>query len=140
MARDGELDAGWNFTELDSSVKKSNIFIYLLTGISIPLAANTFIADSSRSYSELVHEAMDIMHRDMHAQVESPNPDTAFAEMMIPHHQGAIDMSKALLLHGKDPALRNLALQIIAEQRTEIDLMKSVLKRSQVLDQRKVLK
>lgn len=47
-----------------------------------------------------------------------------FVTMMIPHHQGAIDMAKALLLYTKDPQLRNLAQGIITEQRNEIQLLK----------------
>ena len=43
--------------------------------------------------------------------------------MMIPHHQGAIDMARALLLTMKDPELRNLAQGIITEQQNEIRLM-----------------
>jgi uncharacterized protein (DUF305 family) len=46
-----------------------------------------------------------------------------FVTMMIPHHQGAIDMAKALLLTTQDPSLRNLAQQIIADQQIEIQLM-----------------
>nr|WP_308632689.1 DUF305 domain-containing protein [Massilia sp. YIM B02763] len=48
--------------------------------------------------------------------------------MMMPHHQGAIDMARAVLLHTKDPGLRNLALGIIAEQQNEINVMQAWLK------------
>ena len=50
--------------------------------------------------------------------------DHDFAAMMIPHHQGAVDMAKAILLHGKDPVLRRLAQEIIVTQRQEIDVMR----------------
>ena len=43
--------------------------------------------------------------------------------MMIPHHQGAIDMAKALLLYGKDQQLKRLAQEIIADQQIEVQLM-----------------
>jgi uncharacterized protein (DUF305 family) len=36
--------------------------------------------------------------------------------MMIPHHQGAIDMAKVELLYGKDPVLRRIAQEIIVTQ------------------------
>jgi uncharacterized protein (DUF305 family) len=49
--------------------------------------------------------------------------------MMMPHHQGAIDMAKAVLLNTRDPALRNLALGIIAEQQNEINVMRAWLRR-----------
>jgi uncharacterized protein (DUF305 family) len=44
--------------------------------------------------------------------------------MMIPHHQGAIDMAKAELLYGKDPVLRRLAQEIITTQNSEIQVMR----------------
>lgn len=50
--------------------------------------------------------------------------DVDFAQMMIPHHQGAIDMAKAELASGKDPELRQLAEKIIAAQEKEIAFLK----------------
>ena len=50
--------------------------------------------------------------------------DVDFAAMMIPHHQGAIDMAKIVLAHGKDPAIRKLAEEVIAAQDTEIAMMR----------------
>jgi uncharacterized protein (DUF305 family) len=43
--------------------------------------------------------------------------------MMIPHHQGAIEMAKGELKYGQDPELRHLAEGIIAAQQSEIELM-----------------
>jgi len=51
--------------------------------------------------------------------------------MMIPHHQGAIDMAKAELLYGKDPRMRRLAQEIIVDQQSEIEAMKLWLSKSQ---------
>jgi uncharacterized protein (DUF305 family) len=47
---------------------------------------------------------------------------------MQPHHQAAIDMAEAELLHGQDPQLRRLAQEIITDQRSEIELMQLWLK------------
>ena len=91
-----------------------------------------FVASKERNYDELIDEAMGIMDRDMHAGKSFKDPDIDFVVMMIPHHQGAIDMAKALLLHGKDSELRNLALQIITDQQTEIDQMKAWLKNKKI--------
>ena len=49
--------------------------------------------------------------------------DVDFARMMIPHHQGAIDMARAQLEKGKDPQLRELAQKIIADQEREIGIL-----------------
>ena len=48
------------------------------------------------------------------------NADLGFLSMMIPHHQGAIDMAEVQLKYGKDPEIRGLAERIIAAQKAEI--------------------
>jgi uncharacterized protein (DUF305 family) len=44
------------------------------------------------SFASLMMQAMERMHRDM-GIVPSGDPDRDFAAMMIPHHQGAVDMT-----------------------------------------------
>jgi hypothetical protein len=51
------------------------------------------------------------------------NVDRDFVAMMVPHHQGAIDMALAELRHGKDETLRRMAQEIIVEQQQEIVAM-----------------
>jgi len=50
--------------------------------------------------------------------------DKDFAMMMMPHHQGAIDMAKIELQYGKDKELRAMAEKIIKAQEKEIAEMK----------------
>lgn len=82
-----------------------------------------FDATSQRPFDALMEEAGARMHQGMHEAARSGDPDRDFTAQMIPHHQGAIDMAEALLVHGKDPALRRLAQEIITEQKNEIALM-----------------
>jgi len=41
------------------------------------------------------------------------DPDRDFMAIMIPHHQGAIDMAKVLLSYGKDHEVRRLSEGIV---------------------------
>ena len=75
----------------------------------------------------MMEQAMGRMHKGM-AIAPSGDPDRDFAAMMIPHHQGAVDMAKIELQLGKNPALRRLAEGIIVEQLQEIELMKRELR------------
>lgn len=68
------------------------------------------------------------MHKDMDIAF-SGNPDRDFAAGMIPHHQGAIDMAKTVLQHGKDAEVRKLAEDIIAAQEKEIAQLRAILAR-----------
>jgi uncharacterized protein (DUF305 family) len=83
---------------------------------------------AGQSFHRAMAEAMDRMTKDM-AIRHSGDPDRDFAAMMIPHHQGAIDMAKVQLQFGRDPILRRLAQGIIVEQQQEIDLMRRELSR-----------
>jgi uncharacterized protein (DUF305 family) len=69
-------------------------------------------------------EANAKMHKDM-AITYTGDADADFLRGMIPHHQGAVDMAKIVLAHGKDPAVRKLAEEIIAAQEKEIAMMKA---------------
>jgi len=62
------------------------------------------------------------MHHDMNITFTG-NSDVDFVKGMIPHHQGAIDMAKVVLAHGKDPAIRKLAEEVIKAQEAEIKMM-----------------
>ena len=84
-------------------------------------SGGTNFADST--FASQMMQAMDRMDSDMMAAKPTGDPDRDFAAMMIPHHQGAIDMAKVELIYGRDPVLRRLAQGIIVEQQQEIELM-----------------
>lgn len=73
---------------------------------------------SSKAFAKAnakMHTGMDIEY--------SGNADVDFVRGMIPHHQGAIDMARIELEHGKNPELRKLAEGIIKAQEEEIRMM-----------------
>jgi uncharacterized protein (DUF305 family) len=81
-------------------------------------------APSSQAFAR----AMDRMHRDMAIEY-SGNADRDFVAAMTPHHQGAIDMARIVLEHGKDAEVRKLAQEIITAQEKEIAQMRAMLQR-----------
>ena len=74
---------------------------------------------------------------DMHMAMDQPytgDPDRDFARMMVPHHQGAIDMAQQEMLYGKDVRLRRLAQEIIVTQQQEIAVMQLALRQPAITD------
>jgi uncharacterized protein (DUF305 family) len=82
---------------------------------------------ATQAWAELMTD-MDRMHVAMGSVERSGHNDVDFVTLMLPHHQGAIDMAKTQLLRGKDPEMRRLAQEIITDQKSEIELMQLWLK------------
>jgi len=88
------------------------------------LMATAQVRPASPQFMQEMHESMKRMDRQMAEAPMSGNADHDFASMMIPHHQGAIDMAKAELIYGRDPVMRRLAQEILVDQQSEIDAMR----------------
>jgi len=67
--------------------------------------------------------AMDRMMNDMMVR-PTGDVDRDFVAMMVPHHQGAIDMARSFLRYGTNEQLRRLAQEIIVTQQQEIAVMR----------------
>ena len=82
------------------------------------------MSDAAKAYME----AMKRMDGPMMQGIQAGDPDVAFVQAMIPHHQGAIDMARAVLQFGKDDQVKAWANQIITAQQAEIAAMQEWLK------------
>ncbi len=80
-------------------------------------------AAEASTFQRQMDASMARMMRDMHGPRYAGNADIDFLAMMIPHHVGAVDMASLVLQHGRDPATRQLAAEIIAGQTIEIESM-----------------
>ena len=90
-----------------------------------------FVASTAKPFAALMDDAMAVMDDGMRRAQMNGVAEHDFVTMMMPHHQGAVDMAKALLLYSRDPELRNLAQGIITEQQNEIKVMQAWLQRYQ---------
>ena len=70
--------------------------------------------------SEDMKQSMKAGMDSMQKMEMSGDMDKDFAMMMKIHHQGALDMAKMELAHGKSPAMKAMAKKIITAQKKEI--------------------
>jgi uncharacterized protein (DUF305 family) len=86
------------------------------------------VADRSEEQPYLSENdaAMNNMMADMTIK-PTGDVDRDFVAMMVPHHQGAVDMAKAELRYGHNEQLRRLAQEIVAYQQREIVVMRNAM-------------
>jgi uncharacterized protein (DUF305 family) len=85
--------------------------------------------DAKKAEASFLAENRDAMNRMMSGMNVKPtgDVDVDFVAMMVPHHQGAIDMARSVLRYGKNEQIRRLAQEIIVEQQQEIAAMRLAL-------------
>ena len=112
---------------VEPAISASGGHQHAATNAAVPAA---FVASREKLYGALVDDAMAIMNDGMARAPMIGQADHDFAAMMIPHHQGAVDMAKAELLYGTNPVLRRLAQELIVTQGQEIQVMQLELKKT----------
>ena len=110
-------------------MKLKGHMVVALLACGLSASAQMVMDSSGTKFMQDMDTSMKRMDHDMTAAPMTGNVDHDFAAMMIPHHQGAIDMAKGELLYGKDPVMRRLAEEILVDQQSEIDVMKLWLKK-----------
>lgn len=89
--------------------------------IAVLLGATPAGAAGNMDQMQAVHAKMD---QQMQAGMQSASTeDERFVRMMIPHHQGAVEMSRLSLGEIKDPELRRMAEKTIQENEQGIQDM-----------------
>ncbi|MCR5890557.1 DUF305 domain-containing protein [Hymenobacter sp. J193] len=81
-------------------------------------------------FNQIQKTNMDRMMAASNARAMTMRTDVDYAAMMIDHHQAAIDNSEALLQHGRNATMRQLAQAIITDQRQEIATLQNWLTRN----------
>ncbi len=108
------------------------VLIGLVIGVGGTLGVSALKDDggtktaNTQQVSSTDHSAMSM--DDMNKQLEGLSGDEfdkAFTEMMIAHHEGAVDMAEIELRYGTDEEMRQLAQEIIEAQQPEIKQMKA---------------
>ena len=94
-----------------------------LSAASVAGDAAVTAKDRDALFSAENDTAMNRMMMDMHS-APTGDIDRDFVTMMVPHHQGAIDMAIAYLRYGTNERLRRLAQEIVVTQRDEIAAMR----------------
>jgi hypothetical protein len=98
----------------------------ILGAAAATYAASPAVRSAEAPFLAENQSAMDKMMAGMTVK-RSGDVDQDFVAMMIPHHQGAIDMAQAELRHGTNERLRRIAQEIIVEQQQEIVAMRLAL-------------
>ena len=108
-------------------MKRTATALLAIAAIGLPLIALAQGDDAEKAFKDV----MDKMHMSMSMDYAG-DPDVHFVKSMIPHHQGAIDMARVVLAHGKDAQIRKLAEEVIKAQEGEIAMMREWLKKKGV--------
>jgi Domain of unknown function (DUF305) len=107
-------------TNIYSSLRRTSPIILTLF---LSAGAATLAAESKQAAFAAENDAA--MKRMMSGMDVKPSGDIDqdFAAMMIPHHQGAIEMAQAELRYGNNEQLKRIAQEIIVDQQQEIVAM-----------------
>ena len=106
--------------------RRGSIALGLALAFGAIAAAYAASSLGSTAEAPFLAENQAAMDKMMAGMVVTPsgNVDRDFAGMMIPHHQGAIDMARAQLRYGHNEKLARIAQEIIVTQQQEIAAMR----------------
>jgi len=110
-------------------MKNAALITLLLIGLMVSSCSN----DEDNSIHPQEHDKNILMNK-MHTMMDqmtvmsmSKDPDLDFANMMILHHKGAIEMANYELQNGADTQIKAMAQDMIDAQQQEIQQMEAII-------------
>ncbi len=127
MALDPTMGANQQILDLATQIKNAqdpeiSQMKNLLSTWKQPVAADSEMDHSSMMSGMMTADEMAEMGKKMGREF-----DSAWAEAMIDHNEGAIDMANTVLKEGTNTEIRALASAIVAGQQTEIQTLRGLL-------------
>ena len=117
--------SGEKLTPTEATLAASFVGTAAGPGFSSPIPADN-VTPSLKMERPFLAENAATMTKMMNDMTIKPtgNIDRDFVAMMVPHHQGAIDMAQAELRYGHEAQLRRIAQEITVDQIQQISLMR----------------
>jgi uncharacterized protein (DUF305 family) len=97
----------------------------ILVGSTAVAIAATNVVQAEQTSRLVISQMMPHQGMMMHGMMAGEKTDRHFIEMMIPHHEGAVQMADLALKLSKRPEIKKLAESIKSDQTREIVQMKS---------------
>ena len=109
---------------ISTSIANIN-FISPLQNVSANIN-NSTISNEKQGYNEGYTTIFNNMMKAMNAAPNTGNVNLDFVLEMIPHHEGGINMAKAIVKYGSNPEVKKIAENIITSQESQIPIMQQL--------------
>ena len=109
---------------ISTSIANIN-FISPLQNVSANIN-NSTISNEKQGYNEEYTTIFNNMMKAMNAAPNTGNVNLDFVLEMIPHHEGGINMAKAIVKYGSNPEVKKIAENIITSQEAQVPIMKQL--------------
>ena len=109
---------------ISTSIANIN-FISPLQNVSANIN-NSIISNEKQGYNEEYTTIFNNMMKAMNAAPNTRNVNLDFVLEMIPHHEGGINMAKAIVKYGSNPEVKKIAENIITSQESQIPIMQQL--------------
>ncbi|CEK35250.1 Uncharacterized protein conserved in bacteria,Domain of unknown function (DUF305) [[Clostridium] sordellii] len=83
-------------------------------------------SEQSKDYQSAYIDIFNKMKEGMNAAQNTGNVNLDFVLEMIPHHEGGIDMAKAIIKYGNNEDVKKIAQNIVTSQEAQIPLMQQL--------------